>query len=161
MQMERQVWTWCCIVGLTIGNVFAQDGALPPKPVPSVPIVRVRTGISCGWCTGNYNDHEATIETGSIVRVNRSSDRKAYPDIETKIQNHETGLGGSAALHRCESTGRLQRSNRLSGLRGRIGRVGRSAVQRRDKEVRCLQPRGGDSADYSFVAETFSHSGEG
>jgi len=87
MQMERQVWRWCCIVALTIGNIFAQEIALPPNPVPSVRIVRVRTGISCGWCTGNYDDHEATIESGSIVRVNRSSsDRKAYPDIETKYR---------------------------------------------------------------------------
>jgi hypothetical protein len=85
--MERQVWTWCWIVGLTISNVLAQEAAQRPNPAPSVQIVRVRIGESCGWCTGNYDDNVTTIEPGSIVRLNRSSaDRKAYPDIETKYR---------------------------------------------------------------------------
>ena len=85
--MERQVWTWCCIVGLTISNVLAQEAAQRPNPAPNVQIVRVRIGESCGWCTGNYDDNVTTIEPGSIVRLNRSSsDRKANPDIETKYR---------------------------------------------------------------------------
>jgi hypothetical protein len=86
MQKERQVWTCCRIVALTIASAFAQKATLPPNSAPNVQIVRVRTGISCGWCTSNYHDNEATIESGSIVRVNRSSDQKAYPDLETKYR---------------------------------------------------------------------------
>jgi hypothetical protein len=84
--MERQVWTWCCIIGLTTG-ISAQQAAQRPNPAPNVRIVRVPTGISCGWCTGNYDEHETTIEAGAIVRLSRSSsDRKVYPDIETKYK---------------------------------------------------------------------------
>jgi hypothetical protein len=83
--MKRQGWTWCCIVGLTICNVWAQEAAQRPNPAPNIQIVRVRIEESCGWCTGNYDDSVTTTEPGSIVRLNRaSSDRQAYPDIETK-----------------------------------------------------------------------------
>jgi hypothetical protein len=51
--MERQLWTWCCIIGLATGNILAQEAAQRPNPAPNVQIVRVRIGESCGWCTGN------------------------------------------------------------------------------------------------------------
>ena len=85
--MERQVWTWCCIIGLATGNILAQEAAQRPNPAPNVQILRVRIGESCGWCTGNYDHNVTTIEPGSIVRLNRSSsDRKAHPDMESKYR---------------------------------------------------------------------------
>ena len=85
--MEQRVWTWCCIIGLTTGTILAQQAAQRPNPAPNVRIMRVRTGTSCGWCTGNYDENETTIEAGAMVRLSRSSsDRKAYPDIETKYR---------------------------------------------------------------------------
>ena len=117
--MERQVWTWCCIIGLTTGNVLAQEAAQRPNPAPNVQIVRVRIGESCGWCTGNYDDSVMTIEAGSIVRLNRSSsDRKAYPDIETKYRITKRDWADLQHLDSSGSAGSLYGSTWLSRVRG-------------------------------------------
>ena len=75
-----------CIVGVTIGDAFAQEATQPPRPAPPAHIVRVRTESACGWCSGGngYHETETIIEPGRFIIINRSDyDKKKYPDIES------------------------------------------------------------------------------
>ena len=133
--MERQGWTWCCIVGLTISNVLAQEAAQRPNPAPNVQIVRVRIGKSCGWCTGNYDDNVTTIEPGSIVRSLDSTDppRTVKP---IRTSRPSTGLQNATGWT-CSTSSMRECWRRL-----RINTVVRGARMNRPCRSKCSSATG-------------------
>src|SRR5207302_3458233 len=69
------------------GGLFAQQAHPPTTSPQSARIVRVRTGTSCGMCSGPYYESETSVGPGLMVTIHRSrADKKNYPDLKTKYR---------------------------------------------------------------------------
>ena len=73
------------VLSLMAGSVLAKQADPPPDPSPGAPIVRVRTGSSCGWCTAP-SENETIIESGLISMVSRSLGESKDPSAKASYR---------------------------------------------------------------------------
>jgi hypothetical protein len=72
-------WKLCARVlagSLLIGIATAQQPEQSKNPPPSTQIVRVRTGSSCGMCSGDYYASETSVERALIISTDRAGTRR-------------------------------------------------------------------------------------
>jgi hypothetical protein len=86
MQMRWKLWTSLFVLGLTIGNVFAQDAVPPTGRAGDTRVVRVRIGHTGGMCGDfGYCTHLTTVEPSFIVlELKDAGNKKKLPDRKTK-----------------------------------------------------------------------------
>jgi hypothetical protein len=86
MAMPLRLRTFAFWIALTLGGANGQQTTPTTSPTSKASLTRVRTGRTCGWCSGfGYRTQETTIESGWITSVSRDAgDRKSFPNIKQK-----------------------------------------------------------------------------
>jgi hypothetical protein len=87
LQIRWNSWNLVLIASAMAGGLFAQQAYPPTTSSQGAQIVRVRTGTSCGMCSGPYYESETSVERGLMVSIHRSrADKRNYPDLKTKYR---------------------------------------------------------------------------
>jgi hypothetical protein len=85
--MLWKLWARFLAGSLLIGVATAQQQQQSENPPPSTQIVRVRTGSSCGICSGDYYASETSVDRALMVSIHRSrGDKKNHPDMKTRYK---------------------------------------------------------------------------